>query len=215
VSFYAATKKANEVMAQAYSHLYRLPVTGLRFFTIYGPWGRPDMAQDAANYQPVAGGRDGQEWYVANGEIGRVVAVSEKATVARFGGSDVPLVTIANKAKREVQVEEADAEAAAASDFDLAWAITVHRSQGSEWPAVVGLIDDAASQIADRNFWYTAISRARSACLLIGPRAVFDRQVKRAALTRRRTFLPELLKETNEPDQATEPPRQVDAGNHR
>jgi exodeoxyribonuclease V alpha subunit len=122
-------------------------------------WGRPDMAQDAANYQPVAGGRDGQEWYVANGEIGRVVAVSEKATVARFGGSDVPLVTIANTAKREVQVEEADAEAAAASDFDLAWAITVHRSQGSEWPAVVGLIDDAASQIADRNFWYTAISR--------------------------------------------------------
>jgi UDP-glucuronate 4-epimerase len=44
VSFYAATKKANEVMAQSYSHLYRLPATGLRFFTIYGPWGRPDMA---------------------------------------------------------------------------------------------------------------------------------------------------------------------------
>src|SRR3569623_299728 len=44
VSFYAATKKANEVMAQSYSHLYRLPVTGLRFFTIYGPRGRPDMA---------------------------------------------------------------------------------------------------------------------------------------------------------------------------
>lgn len=44
VSLYAATKKANEVMAYCYSHLYRLPVTGLRFFTIYGPWGRPDMA---------------------------------------------------------------------------------------------------------------------------------------------------------------------------
>jgi UDP-glucuronate 4-epimerase len=44
VSFYAATKKANEAMAHAYSHLYRLPVTGLRFFTVYGPWGRPDMA---------------------------------------------------------------------------------------------------------------------------------------------------------------------------
>ena len=44
VSFYAATKKANEMMAQSYSHLYRLPVTALRFFTIYGPWGRPDMA---------------------------------------------------------------------------------------------------------------------------------------------------------------------------
>jgi len=44
VSLYAATKKANELMAHAYSHLYRLPCTGLRFFTVYGPWGRPDMA---------------------------------------------------------------------------------------------------------------------------------------------------------------------------
>jgi UDP-glucuronate 4-epimerase len=44
VSLYAATKKANELMAHCYSHLYRLPVTGLRFFTVYGPWGRPDMA---------------------------------------------------------------------------------------------------------------------------------------------------------------------------
>jgi len=44
VSLYAATKKANELMAHSYSHLYRIPVTGLRFFTIYGPWGRPDMA---------------------------------------------------------------------------------------------------------------------------------------------------------------------------
>ena len=44
VSLYAATKKANELMAHCYSHLYRIPTTGLRFFTVYGPWGRPDMA---------------------------------------------------------------------------------------------------------------------------------------------------------------------------
>jgi UDP-glucuronate 4-epimerase len=44
VSLYAATKKANELMAHTYSHLYGLPTTGLRFFTVYGPWGRPDMA---------------------------------------------------------------------------------------------------------------------------------------------------------------------------
>jgi UDP-glucuronate 4-epimerase len=44
LSLYAATKKANELMAHTYSHLYRLPCTGLRFFTVYGPWGRPDMA---------------------------------------------------------------------------------------------------------------------------------------------------------------------------
>ena len=44
VSMYAATKKANELMAHTYSHLFKLPTTGLRFFTVYGPWGRPDMA---------------------------------------------------------------------------------------------------------------------------------------------------------------------------
>jgi UDP-glucuronate 4-epimerase len=44
VSFYAATKKSNEIMAESHAHLYRLPMTGLRFFTVYGPWGRPDMA---------------------------------------------------------------------------------------------------------------------------------------------------------------------------
>lgn len=44
ISLYAATKKSNELMAHAYSHLYNLPTTGLRFFTVYGPWGRPDMA---------------------------------------------------------------------------------------------------------------------------------------------------------------------------
>src|SRR5690606_8204053 len=44
LTLYAATKKANELMAHSYAHLYRLPTTGLRFFTVYGPWGRPDMA---------------------------------------------------------------------------------------------------------------------------------------------------------------------------
>jgi UDP-glucuronate 4-epimerase len=44
VSLYAATKRANELMSESYAHLYRMPLTGLRFFTVYGPWGRPDMA---------------------------------------------------------------------------------------------------------------------------------------------------------------------------
>jgi UDP-glucuronate 4-epimerase len=44
ISLYAATKKSNELIAHVYAHLYKLPVTGLRFFTVYGPWGRPDMA---------------------------------------------------------------------------------------------------------------------------------------------------------------------------
>ena len=58
ISLYSATKKANEMMAHSYSHLFKLPTTGLRFFTVYGPWGRPDMAYfqftDAiANGRPI------------------------------------------------------------------------------------------------------------------------------------------------------------------
>ena len=55
VSMYAATKKANELMAHAYSHLHGVPTTGLRFFTVYGPWGRPDMALFAFTRKILAG----------------------------------------------------------------------------------------------------------------------------------------------------------------
>jgi len=56
VSLYAASKKANELMAHTYSHLYGLPATGLRFFTVYGPWGRPDMAPMLFAKAILAGG---------------------------------------------------------------------------------------------------------------------------------------------------------------
>lgn len=55
VSLYAATKKSNELMAHSYAHLYGLPVTGLRFFTVYGPWGRPDMAYWSFTEKILAG----------------------------------------------------------------------------------------------------------------------------------------------------------------
>lgn len=55
VSLYAATKKANELMAHSYAHLYGLPCTGLRFFTVYGPWGRPDMAYYSFTQKIMAG----------------------------------------------------------------------------------------------------------------------------------------------------------------
>lgn len=55
VSLYGATKKSNELMAHSYAHLFRLPVTGLRFFTVYGPWGRPDMAVHAFTRKILAG----------------------------------------------------------------------------------------------------------------------------------------------------------------
>jgi UDP-glucuronate 4-epimerase len=55
ISFYAATKKADELMAESYSWIYRIPVTGLRFFTVYGPWGRPDMAYYSFSQAIVSG----------------------------------------------------------------------------------------------------------------------------------------------------------------
>ncbi|MEQ5729670.1 NAD-dependent epimerase [Providencia alcalifaciens] len=67
VSLYAATKKSNELMAHSYSHLYNIPTTGLRFFTVYGPWGRPDMApfiftKKIINGEPIHINNNGDMW---------------------------------------------------------------------------------------------------------------------------------------------------------
>lgn len=67
VSLYAATKKSNELMAHSYSHLYNMPTTGLRFFTVYGPWGRPDMApfiftKKILDGQPIDINNNGDMW---------------------------------------------------------------------------------------------------------------------------------------------------------
>ncbi len=86
VSLYAATKKANELMAHAYSHLYGIPTTGLRFFTVYGPWGRPDMAyfsftRDILAGQPIAVFNDGRmmrDFTYIDDIVDGVVAVLDK-----------------------------------------------------------------------------------------------------------------------------------------
>jgi len=86
VSLYAATKKANELMAHTYSHLYGIPTTGLRFFTVYGPWGRPDMAyfsftRDILAGKPIAVFNDGQmmrDFTYIDDIVDGVVAVLDK-----------------------------------------------------------------------------------------------------------------------------------------
>jgi UDP-glucuronate 4-epimerase len=100
VSLYAATKKANELMAHAYSHLYALPTTGLRFFTVYGPWGRPDMAmfifaKAIAEGRPIRlfnYGRMRRDFTYVDDvveAVERVIArVPEKAAVPPGGGLD-------------------------------------------------------------------------------------------------------------------------------
>ena len=99
LSFYAATKKANELMAHTYAHLYGLPVTGLRFFTVYGPWGRPDMALFLFTRNILAGkpidvfnhGHHRRDFtYVADIAQGVVRACDRVATPNTAWNSDAP-----------------------------------------------------------------------------------------------------------------------------
>ncbi len=95
VSLYAATKKANELMAHAYAHLYGLPVTGLRFFTVYGPWGRPDMSYFIFTRKILAGepiavfnhGRHRRDFTYIDDIVAGVVGVLDRIATADPGWS--------------------------------------------------------------------------------------------------------------------------------
>jgi UDP-glucuronate 4-epimerase len=95
VSLYAATKKANELMAHTYSHLYGLPTTGLRFFTVYGPWGRPDMSPFLFARRILAGepidvfnrGRHSRDFTYIDDIVEGVVRVLDRPPVGRDDSS--------------------------------------------------------------------------------------------------------------------------------
>ncbi len=129
--------------------------------------------------------------YLANGDIGRVDAIDVKAKtiVATFFHPDR---TVKIPLGKPSSGDDGKGEGAA-KDFGLAYAITGHKSQGSEWPMVIVMVDDLAGNVACREWVYTAISRASKACLLIGKRATIDRQCSRKSLEQRKTFLKELL----------------------
>lgn len=104
VSLYAATKKANELMAHSYSHLYGIPTTGLRFFTVYGPWGRPDMApflftQAILQGKPIQIFNHGQmrrDFTYIDDIVEGVLRVVDKIAVPRCAGEPVgPAVSYA------------------------------------------------------------------------------------------------------------------------
>ncbi len=99
LSLYGATKKANELMAHTYSHLYQLPVTGLRFFTVYGPWGRPDMALFLFTRKILAGkpidvfnhGNHSRDFTYIDDIVAGVISVTDRvATVNKDWQSDCP-----------------------------------------------------------------------------------------------------------------------------
>jgi len=98
VSLYAATKRSCELIARSYSHLYRLPATGLRFFTAYGPWGRPDMAAWLFTRAILAGepikvfneGHMARDFTYIDDIVAGTIAAHDRAPAAGAGGDEVP-----------------------------------------------------------------------------------------------------------------------------
>jgi UDP-glucuronate 4-epimerase len=95
LQFYAATKRANELMAHSYSHLFGLPTTGLRFFTVYGPWGRPDMAffsftKNILEGKPISvfnGGRHTRDFTYVDDIVEGVIRSSDQIATANSSWS--------------------------------------------------------------------------------------------------------------------------------
>jgi hypothetical protein len=159
-----------------------------------GAFGRPEMEEDAGYYHDDDTKPDGE--VVVNGDIGRVVALSDRQCVVSFGADRLVRIPVF-KAKNDDDAppgDDATDKGGLMGDFDLAYAITVHKSQGSEWPVVLAVIDPNGGAVADASFWYTAISRGRRAVGLVGSPKDLEAQRRRKSLVRRKTFLAELLK---------------------
>jgi exodeoxyribonuclease V alpha subunit len=129
--------------------------------------------------------------FVANGEIGRVVATDpEKADcILRF---DEPTRHIRVRALKRT-VHDDGSDSAREEGFALGYAMTVHKSQGSEWRYVIVVADPGGDRVAGREWWYTAISRGKDACLVVGVEETVRRQIRRAELPGRKTLLVELI----------------------
>lgn len=166
------------------------------------PWAARDGASsmDATKYR-----KDGdKEQYVANGEIGRVIAIATGAMILQMDGK--PPIRVPVGKQRATEEDGAggsgsgsggtdDSGAGQGCSFDHAYALTAHKMQGSETPLAIVMADSAADTVAGREWWYTAISRAAQACIIIGSPEVIDRQSKKQGLSRRKTFLRELLED--------------------
>jgi ATP-dependent exoDNAse (exonuclease V) alpha subunit len=136
--------------------------------------------------------------YVANGDIGRVRGFSGgRMQVGLTSPERRVLVPLGRKENNtETTGDEADEEATnTGCSWDLAYACTTHKYQGSEVPVAIVLVEPAGP-LASREWLYTAISRAKELCILIGSDAEIARYVKNTILPQRKTFLKELIQET-------------------
>jgi len=132
--------------------------------------------------------------YVANGEVGRVLAVDEKLTVMEFAAPRRVVRVPRGQAKDDADGED---ESGTGCNFDLAYAISCHKSQGSEFPVVIVALDEypGARRVCSREWIYTAISRAKELCLLVGKGATIKSVCRRSALDKRKTFLRERVED--------------------
>lgn len=121
----------------------------------------------------------GRNVYVANGEMGKVVEANKASLVVEL---QTPL--------RTVRVPIGDE---GASSWQLGYAITVHKSQGSEWPAILVILDGRATRMCDRSWIYTAISRAKKECCLVGDVTLAYQMAANNRIDNRKTFLKELI----------------------
>ena len=138
--------------------------------------------------------------YLANGDMGRVEAVSPTDAVVTFNSPE-RTVKIATGRKKKNGNEQGDGvdnndggnDSPDKIEFDLAYAVTVHKSQGSEWPVVIVVVDEGAGPLGTREFIYTAISRAAKLCILVGQRATALKWARKVSLSNRKTFLKEMI----------------------
>jgi ATP-dependent exoDNAse (exonuclease V) alpha subunit len=159
----------------------------------------PSIDYDPAD--PETATNDRGEVYVANGELAEVLEVDEKLVIARI---DSPRRTI--KIPRGKQQEASESEAgdpisgdentpATGCSWDLGYALSVHKSQGSEWPTVVVMLDNSAGakMVCDRAWLYTAISRAKDKCVLVGRKSTAERFCRFNKMHHRKTLLKERI----------------------
>lgn len=169
---------------------------------------RIEPIADLSNPDRTFGGDDedeGDSVFVANGELGKVIQVQEKITVARFDGPErfvkIPRGNGDDKPKDgESEGESDDDDAGTGCSFDLGYAISCHKSQGSEWPVVIVALDEypGARRVCSREWLYTAVSRGKLVVYLIGKLAIAHSMILRRALPYRKTFLRELILEAGQ-----------------
>lgn len=202
-------KVGDKIICTRNSRMHRVEANDA--IAVFGEVDNPTAAsllRDAANYEVVyiredSGDgwqgkqtKDPEEVFVANGEIGRVVAVAKGLTIARFSeGEALVKIPVGKERSEDGPDGDENADQGRGCNFDLAYAVTCHKCQGSEAPCVIIMGDSGGGGIANREWIYTAISRASKLCILVGAKSIFDKMGTRVGLTKRKTFLAELIRE--------------------